>query len=247
MATRRDYYIVTRETGERPHPWCWELRRHSSPMGVRVGDCGYQSQMAAEYAVSERLWRSWMPSKKRRGDDEAASMSAGKSGAPIGAAQCVCNKWTAAQSLKSAAVFWRPPALRHRLAGSASIARGPRVAALWCRRAEKRIGAATSRPLLIVHFEETGIRGDVFCPQLLHHRLHFMGPIVFAIWEHISRLAWIHFSCARRTWVRSIRSPGWQVDNTLGRNLKLVSSNRRGHSAARAQFTHRRRSATTVG
>jgi hypothetical protein len=27
---------------------------------------------------SERLWRSWMPSKKRRGDDEAASMSAGK-------------------------------------------------------------------------------------------------------------------------------------------------------------------------
>jgi hypothetical protein len=73
---------------------------------------------------SERLWRSWMPSKKRRGDDEAASMNARKSGAPIGAAQRVCNKWTAAQPPK-------PPRFRHRLVGSASIARGPRVGAFW--------------------------------------------------------------------------------------------------------------------
>ena len=104
-----------------------------------------------------------------------------------------------------------------------------------------------ARLLLIVHFEETGIRGDVFCPQLLHHRLHFMGPIVFAIREHVSKLVWIHGSNVWRARMRNIRSPGWQVDNTLGRNLKLVSSNRGGHSAARAQFTHRRRSATTVG
>jgi hypothetical protein len=98
--------------------------------------------------------------------------------ASMGAAQCVCSKWTAA------------------------------------------------RPLLIVHFEETGIRGDVFCPQLLHHRLHFMGPIVFATREHVSKLVWIHGSDVWRARMRSIRSPGWQVDNTLGRNLKLVSSNR---------------------
>ena len=98
---------------------------------------------------SERLWRSWMPSKKRRGGNETASMSAGKrhcncEPAHRWAALSVCSKWTAA------------------------------------------------RLLLIVHFEETGIRGDVFCPQLLHHRLHFMGPIVFAIREHVSKLVWIH-------------------------------------------------------
>jgi hypothetical protein len=55
MATRPDYYIITREAGERPQPWCWELRRYSSPMGVRVRDCGYQSQMAAEYAGKQAL------------------------------------------------------------------------------------------------------------------------------------------------------------------------------------------------
>src|SRR6185295_15807981 len=94
-------------------------------------------------------------------------------------------------------------------------------------------------PLLIVHFEETGIRGDVFGPQLFHHRLHFMRPIVFAIREHVSKLAWIHVSGVWRTWMRSILSPSWQVDNTLGPNLKLVSSNRSGHIAARAH-SHRR-------
>jgi len=55
MTTKADYYIITRETGERPYPGCWELRRYSSPMGVRVGDCGYQSQMAAEYAGKREL------------------------------------------------------------------------------------------------------------------------------------------------------------------------------------------------
>ena len=78
-----------------------------------------------------------------------------------------------------------------------------------------------ARLLLIVHFEETGISGDVFCPQLLHHRLHFMGPKVFATREHVSKLVWIYGSDVWRARMRSIRSPGWQVDNTLGRNLKL--------------------------
>ena len=43
--------------------------------------------------------------------------------------------------------------------------------------------------LLIVHLEETRIRIDVVCPQQLHHRRHLVGPIVFAIREHISKLA----------------------------------------------------------
>jgi hypothetical protein len=50
MATEPDYYIVTFDTDRGPYPWRWELRRRSSPMGVRIGSGGYQSQMAAEYA-----------------------------------------------------------------------------------------------------------------------------------------------------------------------------------------------------
>jgi hypothetical protein len=50
MATEPDYYIATFDTGARPLSWRWELRRHSSPMGVIIGRSGYQSQAAAEFA-----------------------------------------------------------------------------------------------------------------------------------------------------------------------------------------------------
>jgi len=55
MTTEPDYYIAIFETGQRPHPWRWELRRRSHPMGVRVGRSGYQSQTAAEYAGKQAL------------------------------------------------------------------------------------------------------------------------------------------------------------------------------------------------
>ena len=55
MTTEPDYYISTFETGQRPHPWRWELRRRSHPMGVMVGRSGYQSQAAAEYAGKRAL------------------------------------------------------------------------------------------------------------------------------------------------------------------------------------------------
>jgi hypothetical protein len=55
MATEPDYYIATFDAGGRPHPWRWELRRRSSPMGVIVGRSGYQSQAAAEYAGKQFL------------------------------------------------------------------------------------------------------------------------------------------------------------------------------------------------
>jgi hypothetical protein len=50
MATESDYYIVTFETDERRHPWGWEIRRHSKPMGVKISEGSYQSRTAAEYA-----------------------------------------------------------------------------------------------------------------------------------------------------------------------------------------------------
>jgi hypothetical protein len=55
MATEPDYYIVTFDTGQGPFPWRWELRRHSSPMGIRIGSSGYKSQAAAEYAGKQQL------------------------------------------------------------------------------------------------------------------------------------------------------------------------------------------------
>jgi hypothetical protein len=55
MAAEPDFYTATFETGERPYPWNWELRRRSRPMAVRVGRNGYQSRTAAEYAGNRAL------------------------------------------------------------------------------------------------------------------------------------------------------------------------------------------------
>jgi hypothetical protein len=55
MATEPDYYIAIIDTGQKPLPWRWELRRQSSPMGVIVGRSGYQSQASAEYAGKHEL------------------------------------------------------------------------------------------------------------------------------------------------------------------------------------------------
>jgi hypothetical protein len=57
MATKPDYYIFTFQTDQRPHPWHWEIRRHSKPMGVKLGAGGYQSQSAAEFAGKRALER----------------------------------------------------------------------------------------------------------------------------------------------------------------------------------------------
>ena len=90
--------------------------------------------------------------------------------------------------------------------------------------------AAAARPLLIVHLEETRICIDVVCPQQLHHRLHVVGPIVFDIRRHISELAYIDCSGVRGARMWCVRRPGRLVGNTLRRNFKLVSANRRQHS-----------------
>jgi hypothetical protein len=57
MATKPDYYIFAFRTDERPFPWRWEIRRHSKPMGVKLGSGGYQSQSAAEFAGKNALER----------------------------------------------------------------------------------------------------------------------------------------------------------------------------------------------
>jgi hypothetical protein len=57
MATEPDYYIETIDTGVRPFPWRWELKRRSKPMGIRLGAGGYQSQASAQYAGDRALAR----------------------------------------------------------------------------------------------------------------------------------------------------------------------------------------------
>jgi hypothetical protein len=55
VAAEQDFYIVTFDTGEGPLRWAWELRRRSIPMGVKIGNGGYQSQTAAEFAGKRAL------------------------------------------------------------------------------------------------------------------------------------------------------------------------------------------------
>jgi hypothetical protein len=69
MTAEPDYYIETFDTGARPHPWRWEIRRYSSPMGVRLGAGGFQSQRAAEYAgvlALERFLEDFAKEEKRK-------------------------------------------------------------------------------------------------------------------------------------------------------------------------------------
>src|SRR6266446_5395111 len=54
-------------------------------------------------------------------------------------------------------------------------------------------------PVLIMNLEQTRIRVDVLCPQLLHHR-PLVGPIIFPIREYVSKLAWIHASWRSKRW-----------------------------------------------
>ncbi|WP_426613802.1 hypothetical protein [Bradyrhizobium sp. McL0616] len=49
----RDYYIETVDTGARPYPWRWELKRRSSPMGIKLAAGGYQ--LAGQRALAEFL------------------------------------------------------------------------------------------------------------------------------------------------------------------------------------------------
>jgi hypothetical protein len=57
MATAPDCFIETIDTGARPFPWRWEIRRRSKPMGIKLGAGGYQSEAAAELAGREALER----------------------------------------------------------------------------------------------------------------------------------------------------------------------------------------------
>ncbi|MBR0724132.1 hypothetical protein [Bradyrhizobium manausense] len=50
-----DYYFVTRQTGEQPGRWGWEIRRKSKPLGIKMTSDGWQSKTVAEVAGKQAL------------------------------------------------------------------------------------------------------------------------------------------------------------------------------------------------
>jgi hypothetical protein len=61
-----DYYVVTFETKASVQSWHWEIRRRSNPMGVRLTEGGYQTQMAAENAGKRELAKFFGSGRERR-------------------------------------------------------------------------------------------------------------------------------------------------------------------------------------
>jgi hypothetical protein len=57
MATHpiNDYYVVTSQTSARPDRWSWEIRRKSTPLGIKMIGEGYQSDSAARIAGRQAL------------------------------------------------------------------------------------------------------------------------------------------------------------------------------------------------
>jgi hypothetical protein len=53
--TNNDYYVFTFRRGERPERWSWEIRRKSSPLGVKLIEHGFQSETAAQFAGKQAL------------------------------------------------------------------------------------------------------------------------------------------------------------------------------------------------
>jgi hypothetical protein len=53
--TNTDYYQFTSRRGEHPERWSWEIRRKSTPLGIKLGGDGYQSESAAQFAGKRAL------------------------------------------------------------------------------------------------------------------------------------------------------------------------------------------------
>jgi hypothetical protein len=50
-----DYYIFTSRSAGNPDRWSWEIRRKSTPLGIKMTGDGYQSDMAAKFAGRQAL------------------------------------------------------------------------------------------------------------------------------------------------------------------------------------------------
>ena len=53
--TNNEYYVITSRCGEYPERWSWEIRRKSTPLGVKLTADGFQSDAAAKFAGKRAL------------------------------------------------------------------------------------------------------------------------------------------------------------------------------------------------
>jgi hypothetical protein len=53
--TNSEYYVITSRRGEYPERWSWEIRRRSTPLGVKLTADGFQSDAAARFAGKRAL------------------------------------------------------------------------------------------------------------------------------------------------------------------------------------------------
>jgi hypothetical protein len=92
------------------------------------------------------------------------------------------------------------------------------------------IGPAEPQPqgkaTRLIGLKEIRMRGDLFAPELLHHRVHLLWFIVIAVRKHISELARIELPPAGLTGIWAEGSPRKLVSDALRRSLELVSLNR---------------------
>ena len=52
---RDDYDVITFRRGEYPDRWSWEIRRKSKPLGIKITEDGFQSEMATRFAGKRAL------------------------------------------------------------------------------------------------------------------------------------------------------------------------------------------------
>jgi hypothetical protein len=50
-----DYYVFAARDKDHAQRWHWEIRRKSKPMGIRLTQDGFQSEMAASFAGKRAL------------------------------------------------------------------------------------------------------------------------------------------------------------------------------------------------
>ena len=50
-----DYEVFAARDKDHPQRWHWEIRRKSKPMGIRVAEGGFQSEIAARFAGKRAL------------------------------------------------------------------------------------------------------------------------------------------------------------------------------------------------
>jgi hypothetical protein len=51
----RTYFVIVTRRGDGAHPFCWEIQRRRSAMGVKLSGSGYRSHRAAQEAGSQAL------------------------------------------------------------------------------------------------------------------------------------------------------------------------------------------------